>query len=59
MENTINVTKSCIVCDLEKPTGITLYNGFICESCEKDIICTETNDPKYEFYLTKLRRIHA
>ncbi|MDG4658003.1 sigma factor G inhibitor Gin [Ectobacillus antri] len=51
--------KSCIVCDLEKPTGIMLYNGFICESCEKDIVCTETNDPKYEFYLTKLRRIHA
>ncbi|WP_028400994.1 sigma factor G inhibitor Gin [Ectobacillus panaciterrae] len=49
--------KCCIVCEEKKEKGIHLYNGFICETCEKDIIHTETDDPKYAFYLKQLRKV--
>ncbi|MFX3624228.1 MAG: sigma factor G inhibitor Gin [Ectobacillus sp.] len=49
--------KVCIVCEQEKLSGIYLYNGFICDECEKDIIQTDTDDPKYLFYLKQLRKI--
>ncbi|MDQ0233377.1 sigma factor G inhibitor Gin [Metabacillus malikii] len=49
--------KLCIVCDTKKNTGIHLYTSFICEDCEKEIVRTETSDPKYQFFLERLSRV--
>ncbi|MFD3448287.1 sigma factor G inhibitor Gin [Microbacteriaceae bacterium 4G12] len=49
--------KVCIICEEEKQEGIFLYNGFICETCERDIVQTSTDHPKYAFYLRQLRKI--
>lgn len=47
----------CTVCEEIKLKGIHLYASFICIDCEKDILITDTNDPKYKYYLQKLKKI--
>lgn len=49
--------ETCIICDMEKTTGIHLYTSFICVDCEKEMTSTQTSDPKYQYYLEKLRRV--
>ncbi|MGQ0518441.1 sigma factor G inhibitor Gin, partial [Bacillus sp. D-CC] len=31
----------------------------ICYECEKDMVNTETNDPKYIYYLKQLRKLEV
>ncbi len=52
-----SVGEKCIICDMNKMTGIHLYTSFICTDCEQEIIHTQTSDPKYQFYLNRLGRI--
>ena len=47
----------CVVCDRFKKTGIHLYTSYVCTDCETDIIHTHTEDPKYGYYLSRLRNI--
>lgn len=47
----------CIVCENKKDDGIYVHMSFICDSCERDIVGTDTNDPKYIYYLQQLRKI--
>lgn len=49
--------EKCVICEEQKRKGIHLYTSFICMDCEKDIITTDTNDPKYKYYLKKLKKI--
>lgn len=57
MELKKQMGESCIICDNIKVEGIHLYESFICQECEKNIINTNTSDPKYQYYLKKLRNI--
>jgi hypothetical protein len=47
----------CVICEEGKDKGIYLYKSFICMDCERDLIITETSDPKYKYYLQKLKKI--
>ncbi|MBP3041010.1 sigma factor G inhibitor Gin [Bacillaceae bacterium Marseille-Q3522] len=49
--------ETCIICEVRKAKGIHLYMAFICTDCEKQMLTTDTSDPKYKYYLEKLRRI--
>ena len=49
--------ETCVICENLKPKGIHLYTSFICTDCEKDLIQTETYDPKYKYYLKQLKKI--
>ncbi|MFD0829559.1 sigma factor G inhibitor Gin [Neobacillus sp. M.A.Huq-85] len=49
--------ETCVICDQLKPKGIHLYTSFICMECEKDLINTETSDPKYKYFLKQLKKI--
>jgi hypothetical protein len=49
--------ETCIICDIEKTSLINLYTSFICVYCEKEMTSTQTSDPKYQYYLEKLRRV--
>ncbi|ACK92563.1 hypothetical protein bcere0016_170 [Bacillus cereus 95/8201] len=49
----------CIVCETERKEGIYVYNNLICYECEKDIVNTETDDPKYIYYLKQLRKLEV
>ncbi|AXO90978.1 sigma factor G inhibitor Gin [Bacillus cereus] len=51
--------KVCIVCETERKEGIYVYNNLICYECEKDMVNTETDDPKYIYYLKQLRKLEV
>ncbi|MDF2856517.1 MAG: CsfB [Neobacillus sp.] len=49
--------ETCVICEDLKPKGIHLYTAFICTECERDLIHTETHDPKYKYFLKQLKKI--
>ncbi|MEH7481712.1 sigma factor G inhibitor Gin [Neobacillus drentensis] len=49
--------ETCVICENQKPKGIHLYTSFICTECENDLIQTDTNDPKYKYFLKQLKKI--
>ncbi|WP_164462063.1 sigma factor G inhibitor Gin [Bacillus sp. FJAT-42376] len=49
----------CIVCDECKPDGIHLYTSFICTECEKEMVATDPIDPRYDYYVKKLKSVKA
>lgn len=49
--------ETCVICNQLKPKGIHLYTSFICTECESDLVHTETNDPKYKYFLKQLKKI--
>lgn len=51
------VGETCVVCEQTKATGIHLYTSFICTECESVMINTDTSDPKYKYYVEKLRKV--
>jgi len=52
-----NIRHTCIVCELEKESGITIVSEFICEACESEMVRTDVRDEKYPFFIHQLRRI--
>lgn len=51
------VGETCVVCEQKKVAGIHLYTSFICTECESIMIKTDTSDPKYKYYVEKLRKV--
>lgn len=51
------IGETCVICENVKERGIHLYTSFICIECEKELIKTETNNPKYKHYLKQLRKV--
>ncbi|PEK83430.1 sigma factor G inhibitor Gin [Bacillus toyonensis] len=49
----------CIVCESKREEGIYVCNNLICHECEKDMVSTETDDPKYIHYLKQLRKLEV
>jgi uncharacterized protein (DUF983 family) len=50
-------TEKCIVCDEMKLVGIHLFSSFVCSDCEKDMVNTDTSDPKYKYYVDRLKSV--
>ncbi|MHC0039238.1 sigma factor G inhibitor Gin [Pseudoneobacillus sp. C159] len=51
------IGETCVICEQSKLRGIHLYTSFICTDCEQDLIRTETDHPKYKYFLQKLKKI--
>lgn len=49
--------ETCVICEQTKTAGIHLYTSFICTDCESTMTKTDTSDPKYKFYIQKLRKV--
>ncbi|HBI56402.1 MAG TPA: inhibitor of sigma-G Gin, partial [Firmicutes bacterium] len=39
------------------PEGVRLVAGYICADCLIQISCTDVEDPKYAFYVAKLKEL--
>lgn len=46
--------ENCVVCEKNKLEGIHLFQSFICMECEREIVNTKTNDPKYQFFVYQM-----
>lgn len=53
----VHNVQRCIVCEHINTRGITLCGQFICETCEREIVQTEVEAPKYPLFVKRLRRI--
>lgn len=51
------IIEECVICEQAKLKGIHLYTSFICIDCEKDIITTDTFNPKYNYFLKQLKKV--
>jgi len=51
-----HLEETCVVCEEKKLRGIHLYTSFICTDCESDLIKTETDDPKYKYFIHQLKK---
>jgi hypothetical protein len=49
--------ETCVVCEQTKPLGIHLYTAFICTECERELIETDAADPRYKYFLQRLKKI--
>lgn len=49
----------CIICNQEKSDGqgITIVSGFICETCEEEMVRTDVKDAKYPFFIHQMKQI--
>lgn len=57
LEEKIASNTLCIICSLEKPSGIRICNEFICSDCERDIVATDVGDERYKLYVESMKRI--
>ncbi|HEO8421910.1 sigma factor G inhibitor Gin [Niallia sp. FSL W8-0635] len=46
--------EKCLICEKNKLEGIHLFQSFICMECEREIVNTKTNDPKYQFFVYQM-----
>lgn len=49
--------KICIICGMKKCDGITIHSGFICDTCEEEIVHTEVDSEKYPFFIKRMKEI--
>ncbi|WP_084134501.1 sigma factor G inhibitor Gin [Paenibacillus harenae] len=49
----------CIICDQLKAEGqgIRIVSGFICETCEEEMVRTDVRDDKYPFFIHQMKQI--
>ncbi|MBO8157643.1 MAG: sigma factor G inhibitor Gin [Bacillaceae bacterium] len=52
------VKRMCQICQEEKDEGIIVYHAFICSDCEQEIVKTEPEDEKYNYFVKKLKIIN-
>ncbi|HET7656858.1 MAG TPA: sigma factor G inhibitor Gin [Bacillales bacterium] len=49
--------ETCLICEEKKEVGIHICDRFICDSCERKLVNTDTGDAHYAYYLKKLRNL--
>jgi hypothetical protein len=49
----------CVICEQQKTNGIHLYTSFICNECEQELVHTDTDNPRYKYYLKQLRKVNT
>ncbi|WP_138756073.1 sigma factor G inhibitor Gin [Paenibacillus sinopodophylli] len=49
----------CNICNeqREEGQGIRIVTGFICESCEAEMVKTDVKDAKYPFFIHQMKQI--
>ncbi|WP_134702230.1 sigma factor G inhibitor Gin [Ammoniphilus sp. YIM 78166] len=52
-----NQSKCCVVCGETEREGISIWNSFICQPCEQEMVQTDALDAKYPFFIEKMKSI--
>ncbi len=51
------IAQRCIVCEQERTDGIAIFEQFICQRCEQEMVNTDVRDEKYPFFIHQMRQI--
>jgi hypothetical protein len=49
--------RCCIVCGSQKEQGISIWNAFICHTCEQEMVHTDVLDDKYPYFIQRMKEI--
>jgi hypothetical protein len=49
--------RRCIICGKEEGKGLFIYESFVCQTCEREMVHTNVEDDKYRFFIQKLKKI--
>lgn len=49
--------QQCIVCATKSELGIRIWNQFICQRCEGEMVETDVSDAKYPFFIQQMKKI--
>lgn len=48
----------CSVCSRVTSDGIYVLNVFLCDACEREMINTPVDDPKYQYFVDQMSKAH-
>ncbi|MCP3033570.1 sigma factor G inhibitor Gin [Halobacillus sp. A1] len=48
----------CSICSKKTDDGLYLLRIYICQACEKEMIQTSADDPKYQFFIEQMNKAH-
>ncbi|UOQ95573.1 sigma factor G inhibitor Gin [Halobacillus shinanisalinarum] len=51
-------TESCSICSRKTDNGIHLLQVYICHTCEREMVETPADDPKYQFFVQQMNKAH-
>lgn len=49
--------RTCIICGELKKEGIHIVTEFICDACEAEMVHTDVQEDKYNFFIHRMRQI--
>ncbi|MFQ3546567.1 sigma factor G inhibitor Gin [Halobacillus rhizosphaerae] len=48
----------CSICSKETDDGIHLLKLYICHACEKEMIDTPADNPRYDYFVKQMKKAH-
>ena len=48
---------TCMICCEQKEAGIRILTQFLCHECEREIVKTDVEDERYDYYISRMKRI--
>jgi hypothetical protein len=57
MQNDSAEERKCHICNQQNAQGIWLIGGYICATCLDEISATDAQDPRYNFFIGKLKEL--
>ena len=52
-----HTNEKCTVCERSNALGIHIFDVYICNDCEREIVSSDVSDEFYRYYLQKLRKL--
>lgn len=53
----LETQSGCMVCGVRREIGVRILGLFLCAGCESEIVHTPPDHPRYDFYVSKVRRL--
>ncbi|NLN06162.1 MAG: sigma factor G inhibitor Gin [Firmicutes bacterium] len=48
--------EKCFVCSRPATGGLRIFTSFLCWSCEQELLLLSVDDPRYLFFVEKIRQ---
>jgi hypothetical protein len=52
-----DTNKACFVCGLHHNEGMVIFEEFLCEPCQNEMIRTDVKDERYPFFVQQMKQI--
>lgn len=49
--------RQCLACGHLRVRGTVIRQAFLCQSCERRLLATRVEDPRYDWWVERLRRL--